>query len=459
MLREVERALESEHLPKGRDFWHEQILEARATEDLDDLTVSALAQFLPGVDPNWLRREAKNQYRLDDAFLQKPLHIVSGIRVGTAPLSQGPQRFGRMLLLAQDHLAKRAEFDFFEGAMLLPELAILGNSLEEIGACGPEAVRKLASLPGLHDDLVTSTIYELLVGAACIRRGLDVEMLPEDRSKKVPDFRLTGIGAIPGSIECKRRLGLSNYELEEARQIECLYEVLRPSLHEGSLHCSIEAVFQVPPASVQPRAFVHDILTASSLDKDTDTTLTSWGSVAVRRLPYYNEIEGTRLYSPNFLRDVFSWDLIGNEWDGLLCEVEPPRSILVSSYRMPMCLKWRSESDGAFVKKSRGIASLWNDAIKQLSPGDFGFVYIAYPEGGRPAIADARTRHILKSMSESWHHWYIRVPVTVISRLYPRPVGVGCPDLIESSLPGAARGNDVWLTKLPWLVFTRQFEE
>ena len=458
MLREAERALESELLPKGNDFWHEKILAARATEDLDGLTISALEQLLPQIDSHWLHSEAKNQYRLDDTFLQKALHIVGGIRVGITQLSKGPQRFGRMLLLAQDHLAKRADFDFFSGALLIPELAILGNRLEEIAACGPEALRKLRGLPELKDDVVTSTIYELLVGAACIRRGLDVEMLPEDRTKKVPDFRLTGIGAIPGSIECKRRLGLSNYELEEARQVERLYDALRPSLHKGSLHCAIEAVFRVPPASVQFHEFINDILTAASLDKDTDATLTSWGSVAVRRLPYYNQIQQTRLYSPNFLRDVFSWDLAGNQWDGLLCEVEPPRSIWVSSYRMPICLKWRSESDGAFIKKPRGIASLWNDAIKQLSPGDFGFVYIAYPEGGRPAIADARTSHILNSMNESWHRWYIRVPVTVISRLYPRPVGIGCPDLIESSLPGAAKGNDVWLTRLPWLVFTHQFE-
>jgi hypothetical protein len=80
-------------------------------------------------------------------------------------------------------------------------------------------------------------------------------------------------------------------------------------------------------------------------------------------------------------------------------------------------------------------------------------------KGARAAIADARTRHILKYMGkESWHRWSVRVPVTVISRLYARPVGVGCPDLIENSLPGATKGQEFWLTKLPWTVFTRQFE-
>ena len=66
--------------------------------------------------------------------------------------------------------------------------------------------------------------------------------------------------------------------------------------------------------------------------------------------------------------------------------------------------------------------------------------------------------HILKTMEESWHRWFVRVPVTVISPLYPRPVSMGNPDLIESVLPGAAKGQEFWLTKLPWCVFTRQFE-
>lgn len=79
---------------------------------------------------------------------------------------------------------------------------------------------------------------------------------------------------------------------------------------------------------------------------------------------------------------------------------------------------------------------------------------VAYPEGARPAIADARTRHILASMETLWHRWSVRVPATIINRLYPRAVGGGCPDLIESALGGAGQGQEFWLSKLPWLVLT-----
>jgi hypothetical protein len=380
------------------------------------------------------------------------------IPVGTRPQVEGPQRFARMLLICQDHLNKRADLDFFSAAMFVPEIAVLGNSLEEIAELGPEAQRKLESLPFLPDDAVTSTIFELLVGAACIRRGLSVTMVPEDRAQKVPDFRVTGLGAIPGAIECKRRLGLTVYELEEARQVEALYQPLRNALQERGFHCSVEAAFTVPVRAVSPREFSEPILDNASFGRDQDTTPTRWGSFRIRRLPYYDTIPRTRLYSPDFIGHAFGWQVLENEWDGLFCEVEAPTTIMVNSYRMPLCLKWRSETEEALTKRSRGIGSLWTNAIKQIPPGEIGFVYIAYPEGGRPAIADARTRHILKTMEESWHHWFVRIPVTVISRIYPRPTHEGRPDLIENVLPGSAKGQEHWLTHLPWTVFTRQFE-
>ena len=182
-------------------------------------------------------------------------------------------------------------------------------------------------------------------------------------------------------------------------------------------------------------------------------------AVNIRRLRIDGkQLNGPRTVPADFLQQVFGWDPLQTEWDGILCQVEAPTEISVEKFRLPFCLKWRSESEEALTKRARGITSLWADAVKQLPDGEIGFVYIAYPEGARPAIADARTRHILSSMEQTWHRWSVRVPATIINRLYPRPVGSGCPDLIESSLGGAGKGQEFWLSKLPWLVFTRQFE-
>jgi hypothetical protein len=455
-MAEVERAYLAERLPRGNDYWLEQVHQVRPTEDLDAQAAVGLEQLLRLVDPSWLDEEARKTYRLGRSYLTEPLHAMNGVRVGLAQATPGPQRFARMLLVCQDHLNKEPTLDFFSAAMFVPEVAALGNNLAEINALGKEATRKLHLLPTMTDDMVTSTIYELLVGAACLRRGLNVEMVTENRAQKVPDYRITGIGAIPGAIECKRRLGLTHYELQEARHVEALYAEARPHLRKRGIHSSVEASFAVPVASVLATEFCDDVLSIARHDQDIAVKRTRWGTLTARRLPFWEAVPETRLYSPDFLREVFDWDPAQMDWDGLLCEVEPPNRIIVSSYVSPLCLKWKSESEEALTKRSRGITSLWADAVKQIPDGELGFIYIAYPEGARAVVADARTRHILGAMQKSWHRWSVRIPVTVISRLYARPVGGGCPDLIESALPGAAEGQEFWLTKLPRLIFARE---
>ena len=138
--------------------------------------------------------------------------------------------------VCQDHLLRRWDLDFFRGATFVPEIAVLGNSLNEISALGSEAENKLASLPFMTDEKVSATVYELLVGAACVRHGLQIVMQPEDRSNKVPDYRITGLSAIPAAIECKRRLGLTSYEIEEAQFVERLYGMIRSPLKERGIH-------------------------------------------------------------------------------------------------------------------------------------------------------------------------------------------------------------------------------
>jgi hypothetical protein len=100
---------------------------------------------------------------------------------------------------------------------------------------------------------------------------------------------------------------------------------------------------------------------------------------------YRRSVTETRLYSPEYLEEVFGWAAHQDEWVGILCEIEPPARVDVEMFMRPLCLKWRSDSEEALLKKARGIKSLWADAIKQIPDGEMGFIYVAYPEGSRAA--------------------------------------------------------------------------
>jgi hypothetical protein len=161
-----------------KKLWRSEIEYVHGSHDLDELAATGLTQLLRLVPAAWLRTEAQKIHRLDATFLT-PLHLVNGYRVGYGPMHDGPQRFARMLLVTQDHLNKRWDLDFFSAALLVPEVAVLGNSLNEIRALGPEAERKLAALHRMSDDEVSATVYELLVGAACVRMGRSITMVAD----------------------------------------------------------------------------------------------------------------------------------------------------------------------------------------------------------------------------------------------------------------------------------------
>ena len=287
-IRNIERAGMERLLPDGADIlWRDEIENAPSNRDMDPMAERAIAQFADIVNPDWLLAEAKKPYRLQRSFLTNPLHLVSGVRVDAGAETEGPQRFARMLLLTKDHLEGRIDLDFFSGATLVPELCVLGDSIDEIESLGPEAQRKLAGLSSMTDDEVSSTVYELLVGSACVRSGLDLTMIPEDRSKKVPEYRINSLYAVPAVIECKRRRRLTEYELKEATCVEEFYNAARSDLREHGVYGSFEACFAVPLQGISCENFVKHLKRVAAKPDQPGTGAYAMGilNVSVSPLP------------------------------------------------------------------------------------------------------------------------------------------------------------------------------
>ena len=99
---------------------------------------------------------------------------------------------------------------------------------------------------------------------------------------------------------------------------------------------------------------------------------------------------------------------------------------------------------------------LVGSAMSQIPPGEFGMIYLAYHEGAREEIANRRVQAFMDRMPEWEHSGSIRVPLALLVRLYPRALGHGGPDLIESSLRyvSSAYGNPELFDYFPQSVFT-----
>jgi len=254
-------------------------------------------------------------------------------------------------------------------------------------------------------------------------------------------------------IECKRRLGLNEFVLSEADHVARLYQQIRPLLRD-TFPCVVEADFAGDIRALTPGAFssaVEKLL--ASVTFATGTLELDWGVLRLVPLLPSLDFPETRLYSPLHLKTVFGWSEQETAWDGLICEVDDPGDLLVGRTNHPTGLKWRSSAVAFADKRARGIRPLYGAAVQQIPPGEMGIIYIAYPEFARADVADARTQHIIDA--DWFHSIFVRAPLVLVNRLYPRPLGDGEPDLVENVLGQLADYADISLSSTyPGLVFT-----
>lgn len=188
---------------------------------------------------------------------------------------------------------------------------------------------------------------------------------------------------------------------------------------------------------------------------DKPTTY-GWGSVAYLERPARIDLPATtRLYSPEMLSYVFDWDTDLSSHDGLICRVSNVQEAAIDVATHPVALFWSNTSEVAVKRRSFTPLSLYSEALEQIPAGDFGIIYIAYQDGARADIANARMAAFMESLKESEHRSSIRVPLVNLVRLYPRALGQGGPDLIESTMNFVANyGDDVLPSRFPSRVFT-----
>lgn len=448
-LDDIDKILEQEIPEMDNRFDQSDILAAPTNVSLDDLIPKAVERLLRDVDTGWLEAESKKPFRLTISDDRSVVNIVGGRRIEPCASFDSPQRYAQALLICQDHVSKQPNLDFWNLPILSVEVALLGMHIELLPELGDQAVKKYDQLSRMDDEQVSSTLYELLVGIAGIKHGLNLEMLEESHDK-TPDFRIHDLG-VPTVAECKRKRVCGQLR-REAQRVHSLFLALQEPIYKKGSHCQICLDFSEDIEMVSEKDLIAAIEPLLSSYDDSPKVNLPWGTLQLYRLPYITSLDPTRLFAPNYLNRVFGWnDMV---WDGGVFAVDSPSSFIVSEARNPVCLFWRCRSEASMVKKARGVASSLGNAIKQVPDGEMGIIYLCYEEFGCEKVADGRTQRIIQE-SEGWYHRSsVNIPLVVLSRLYPRPHGAGNPDLIESSMPMlAGHADKSILAEFPLNVF------
>lgn len=424
--------------------------EIEPTGRVDD-HISATYEVLKSVAPaDWLRTEWDHGHRLADRFRSTPLSLIRGSRIESEvrPI----HRYAQLLGVVDDFRQNRADYDFFAGATLVPQAVALALKIDHLREIQGDINDRLSALWRLPTDTVESTIYELVVGATCVERGRELESLPAGQAK-TPDFRVHDY-SFPAVIECKRKQAFSDSDIAEERTMRSLFLTLREEVLKHGMIGRFDLILRVedPP--------IRDIIDAARRQRFAAYPRTAteypWGTIGWTELPRRVAFPATRLYSPIMLKHVFGWNTDIPVADGIICQVEDPGALELDEVRAPLALTWSNDSPALLRRRARTIAALYGAAFKQIPAGELGIVYASYQEGDRPAIADDRMAFMEKQLEEWTHRWEIRVPISIVTRLIPRPLAHGAPDLVETGMRivSGHYGDPSWFADFPTAVYT-----
>jgi hypothetical protein len=447
---EAERVSGSHHIPRAA-------LTADRIEPTADLwsqigdAVQTVEALLP---KGWLDEEPADSARLDPLF--GPDGVLS-ITKGLRPESEMPaiHRFRQAVYTARDYRDGHMAYDHFAGATQAPTIVQLAAQLTNLRAVGGDVEQRLSRLWTGPGPGVDATALELFTAAGCAARGRKIAFLPETKDKS-PD--LTCEDPFPLVIECKRQAPLSDYEIGEERLMRALFIRLRQLTRARGVAGAFELRLTVEAKDLD----LDDVAAAifrQRLAAHAERPLAyPWGTVAFRELPRRGVLpEETRAYSPTMLEKVFGWNTDLPEWDGLVCSIANAKGGSVLDVQSPVGLLWSNAAPEAMRKRTWAPANLFGSATSQIVPGATGIVYVAYVEGARAEAADMRVAAYEERLREWEHGGDIRVPISVLCRLYPRPLEEGEPDLIESSvrLVSSVYGDPSFFDDFPSNVFTQ----
>lgn len=430
------------------DLKHEAIPVSAWIEDTLEAGLGSLISRLP---PSWWRRQQELRASAGYARLCESVALYGGVAGSRAPTSV--HRYAYALMLAQDTLEKRNNYDIYEGSWLIPFVAalctLLGPLREVKG--GYEKLDQLLSAPG---DETESRLYEIIVAARCASLGRQVEFL-DPGAELTPDLRVHDLG-FPAVVECKMQSRLSHHERLEFDTVQHVFRSLAARRMRHGLVGDLMIIFSKSLVEVPVPAIIETALRCTSGIDPYQTVREGWGSVSFAPLPPSVDLGAvTRLYSPDFMEQVFGWNSETSQYDGICAFAGNNQSIMVGRAELPFCLKWRSESPGAIDRKARSLASQLSEAFNQIPVGEAAFIYLAYQDVHRAAVADHRTQRYLDMVNQ----WEIRKrginpQRIVLNRLYPNALHEGRPNLVESAIPTGFREENVWAGTMPTRVFT-----
>ena len=360
--------------------------------------------FMQFIKPeDWRSRKTKIEDYLSSVHETK-IHSVP-LSFSSTRLSFDKDQIAWFLYLADAYLSHPQDYDFPQGARVIPQIKTLGRFVELLD--NVQGIQNYLSkrLNNIHSS-ADSLLFELLVALTYKRNNWKtVSLIPESPPAKSPDIFVSN-GNQEWYIECKKLSKSSQYSLDERDKWLHLWEPLSNYLQENKKSIIFDLVFHVELKTLD-NAFISDILIPKLKFVTTNGVVIDDKTCTVR--VKFVDLETVRKkIAESYIKITSSslGALVTGEYFpsvDFTCVLHGKPSPLHPTYLDEIdfisCARWSCDANAAILKKARDIRRQLADATDQLPNNKASIIHLGIESHDGPIVEDERFKRIINTVS------------------------------------------------------------
>lgn len=275
--------------------------------------------------------------------------------------------------------------------------------------------QKLYELLQTKKNNPDSLFFEMLIAICYVRNGYKVEFLPENPPHKTPDLKVNK-GEHTFLVECKRLDKTTGYAMEERKERNKKWAVLRTAMLKYAIPCYAEITCHKPIEEISSVELVRlfklqissGLINTGKPSNSSDLSIVLQNIDMPRVKKHFKKFQ-TRFGSPDLI-NIFTekFDPFGDYTSAIgitaLNEVGPADddyayNLFVDDVSNGYIAKWLNFSEKSMDKKAKDVKKIFSKAVKQVSDDTKSIIHIGYETLHGPEIEFIRHEKIKKSLS------------------------------------------------------------
>jgi hypothetical protein len=360
--------------------------------------------FMQFIKPeNWMSRKTQieNYLRLVHETKYQPIPLTSP----TARISYDKDQIAWFLYLADAYLSHPTDYDFAQGARVIPQIKTFGRFIELLDRIEGIHEYLMKKLNNVHTN-ADSLFFELLVALTYKRnKWKKVALIPESPQKKSPDIFVDKKNN-KWFVECKRLAKSSVYSLKERKKWLDMWEPLSRYLQAFEKSIILNINFHVELNTLDD-SFVYDnlvqklnLVVTNGVIIDNNTWTVSMKLVDLKRIKESLLKNYIKFPSSSFATLVTGEHLPNVGFTAIfLGKMSDHDPTYIKEISFVSCARWDCDAEDAILKKARDIRKHLSDATNQLPDNKPSIIHIGIESLDGAAVEDERFVRILNTVS------------------------------------------------------------